>query len=236
MQLSKKESKIYETLRKNNLLIFRRKDIQLLLKFTPGEAYNGIKALKQKGVIKNVGKRCLAFTDVNEFIIGQTINYPSYLSFWSALNYYGFSDQQPIMIFFATTHYSKQINNFKYVTLSKKRFFGYVSVGGVTVAEKEKAFVDSLLFPKYAGGVKEIMQALRNAENTITINTLTRYTTKINNKAVVRRLGFLLEQLNYKKIIIEKLRKQIGKGYECLDPSLPKKNKFNKRWLLDINW
>jgi len=47
--------------------------------------------------------------------------------------------------------------------ISKKRFFGYVSIGNITIAEKEKAIIDSLLFPKYAGGIKEVRFALENA-------------------------------------------------------------------------
>jgi len=59
------------------------------------------------------------------------------------------------------------------------------------------------------------------------------YALKIDSKAVIRRLGFLLETNNYKKTA--ELKKNLGKGYEKLDPSLKKKNKLNKDWLLDIN-
>src|SRR3989344_8320655 len=172
MQTSKLESKVYEELEKNKLFIFKIKDLCLLLKVDKTKAYNIIKALKRKQIIKKTGKGFFVLGGVNEFSIGQNINYPSYLSFWSALNYYGFSDQTPRKIFFATTRYTKEINNFKFVTLSKKRFFGYERIGELTIAEKEKAIIDSLLFPKYSGGIREINRVLRTGLKQINIKRL----------------------------------------------------------------
>lgn len=235
MQISKLESKVYEELKKNKLSIFKIKDLCLLLKIDKTKAYNTIKSLKKKQIIRKAGKNFFIFNEANEFIIGQNINYPSYLSFWSALNYYGFSDQTPNNIFFASTKYTKKINNFKYVTISKKRFFGYKRIGELTIAEKEKAIIDSLLFPKYSGGLKEITNSLQTGWKEIDIKKLINYAFKVESKAVLRRLGFILEKSNYKKGL-KKIKKDIGKGYELLDPSLKRKNNLNKKWLLDINW
>ena len=235
MQTSKLESKVYEELEKNKLFIFKIKDLCLLLKADKTKAYNIIKALKRKQIIKKVGKGFYVLNGVSEFSIGQNINYPSYLSFWSALSYYGFSDQTPKKIFFVTTRYTKEINSFKFVTLSKKRFFGYKSMEGITIAEKEKAIIDSLLFPKYSGGIKEIANSLEKSGKEIDIKKLINYAFKVESKAVLRRLGFILEKLNYKKGL-KKMRENIGRGYELLDPSLKRKNNLNKKWLLDVNW
>jgi len=234
MQLSKFENETYETLEKNNLLIFKIKDVCLLLNINKTKAYNVIKALKRKHVINKIGN-FFTLKGINELVIGQSIHYPSYLSFWSALNYYGLSDQIPQKIFFATTKYAKEINNFKYVTISKKKFFGYTRVDSIVIAEKEKAMVDSLLFPKYSGGIKEVFRALHAGLKQLDIEKLITYAFRVENKAALRRLGFLLQELGYKEKS-EKIRKDIGKGYEILDPSLKRKNNFNRKWLLDINW
>jgi len=236
MQLSKLENLVYEKLKKNNISIFRIKDLSLLMEISRTKAYNLVKAMKKKGVIKKVGKRAFALRDTNEFVIASSINYPSYISFWSALSYYGFSDQMPKKIFLATTKYTKDINGFKYATLSKTRYFGYTKIDDTVIADKEKAIIDSLLFPKYAGGMKEIEKCLRAAINEINTERLIEYALKMKSKAVLRRLGFVLEHLNYKSKIINKIIKKIGRGYELLDPNLRKKNNLNKRWLLDVNW
>src|SRR3989338_2114413 len=236
MQLSKLESKAYETLKTNNLAIFKTKDMMLLLNINRTKAYNTIKALKRKKAIEAVKAGLYALHGTSELVIGSCLNWPSYLSFWSALNYYGFTDQLPNTIFYATTRYKKKVDNYKYVTLSKKRFFGYTRAGDIIIAEKEKAIIDSLLFPKYAGGISELIECIRAAVKELDKDKLIDYAVKIKSKAVLRRLGFILELIGYKGKMLEKIAKRTGRGYELLDPSLNKKNNLNKKWLLDINY
>jgi len=233
MQLSKLESKAYETLKKNNLNIFKTKDLMLLLNIDRTKSYNLIKALKKKKAIETIKGGLYALYGTSELIIGSYLNWPSYLSFWSALSYYGFTDQLPKTMFFASTRYRKKTKNYKYITISKRRFFGYINVGNIIIAEKEKAIIDSLLFPKYAGGVRELIDCIKAAKNELDINKLIDYAIKIKSKAVLRRLGFILELIGFKET--KKIFRKIGKGYELLDPSLNKKNNLNKKWLLDVN-
>ena len=56
----------------------------------------------------------------------------------------------------------------------------------------------------------------------------------MQSKSVLRRLGYILEILGYKKHL-NSINKKIGKGYELLDPGLKRKNNLNKKWLLDVN-
>lgn len=233
MLLSKTEDLAYKEIKKQGFTVFRIKDLKLLLHLDRTKTYNLIKALKKKGAIKKLNGS-FAVADAEDFSIGTSLHYPSYISFWSALNYYGWSDQTPKKIFLATTVYSKDIASFKYVTIGKKKFFGYTKIGEFPIAEKEKALIDSILFPKYAGGMREIKTSLKSSVKELNKDKLISYAFKVGSRAVIRRLGFLLEGIGYKKI--DKLKKNIGKGYELLDPSLKKKNKLNKTWLLDINW
>ncbi|HLC96418.1 MAG TPA: hypothetical protein VJH97_03795 [Candidatus Nanoarchaeia archaeon] len=235
MQLSKLESKAYETFKKNNLAIFKTQDLMLLLNIKKGKAYNLIKALKKKNAIQTIKAGLYSLKGANELEIGSYLNWPSYLSFWSALSYYKFTDQLPKTAYYATTRFRKRIKNFKYITISRKRFFGYKKSGAIIIADKEKALVDSLLFPKYAGGIREIINCIETSLNEIELDTLCDYALKVESKAVLRRLGFILEYLKYKGNVIERIRKNIGRGYERLDPSLDKRNNLNKEWLLDIN-
>jgi len=234
MQLSKLESRAYEALKKN-LIIFKTKDLMLLLGINRTKTYNTIKALKKKGAIKVIKAGLYAIQGTNEFMIGSYLNWPSYLSFWSALSYYGFTDQLPKTIFYAAAKYRKRRNNYRYVTISRKRFFGYIKVGDIIIAEKEKAIVDSLLFPKYSGGVRELISCIRAAIDELDKSKLVDYAVKIESRAVLRRLGFILELIGCKENILKRIIKRIGMGYELLDPSLKKKNNLNKKWLLDIN-
>lgn len=234
MQLSKKQEEAYCLLKHSGVDVFQTKDLCLLLHLSHMGAYNLLKALKSKQVIQKYGT-FYAFSDVNELVIAAAIHFPSYLSFWTALAYYGWSDQLPRTIYLSTTKYTPLQGYFQYITLSKKRFFGYVSLGGIIIAEKEKAILDSLLFPKYAGGIAEIQACLIKALLSLNKAKLLRYALQMESKALLRRLGYLSEKLNMDKAWLNKLKKYKGKGYELLDPALPRTNKYNKDWLLDVN-
>ncbi len=234
MQLSKLESKAYEILKRNNFIIFRTKDLMLLLGIKTEKAYNLIKALKRKNAIETVKAGLYALQGTNELIMGSYLNWPSYVSFWSALSYYHYTDQLPKTIFYASTKYRKKTNNYKYIAIAKKRFFGYAKIGNIIIAEREKAIIDSLLFPKYVGGIKELISCMEKSINELNKEKLLDYAMKMKSKAVLRRLGFILELIGFNGIL-KKIRINIGKGYELLDPSLNKRSNLNKKWLLDIN-
>src|SRR3989338_7449585 len=88
---------------------------------------------------------------------------------------------------------NKRRDNYKYVVISAKRFFGYTKIGNIIIAEREKAIIDSLLFPKYAGGIKELIACLEKSINELNKEKLLDYAVRIKSKAVLRRLGFILE-------------------------------------------
>ena len=95
MQLSKNEEEAYEILKKNRLPVFKIKDLVLLLNINPVKTYNLIKSLKKKRVIDVLSSGIYSFKDTDDFVAGAYLNWPSYVSFLSALNYYGFSDNLP---------------------------------------------------------------------------------------------------------------------------------------------
>lgn len=235
MQLSKMEYQACTILKDQHLIVFSPQDLQLLLKLSLTQTYNLMKALKKKRAIQKIGNNRFALTGSDELVMAASLHFPSYISFWSALSYYGFSDQLPKTIFLATTCYHSKINSFQYVTMTQNRFFGYHLIGKITLAEKEKAFVDSLLFPKYAGGIKEIKNCLSSAKTQLSLPKLIHYALKMKSKILLRRAGFLLEQVGIARSKLSLLKRSIGQGYEKLDQSLPRKNNWNAYWLLDVN-
>ena len=230
MQISKLESKALEQLK--DMKIFRLVDLIELLSLTQTQAYNLIKSLKLKRIITKIRQGLYAITGTDEMLIANRMSWPSYISFWTALNYYGLTEQMPKKIFSVTTRYIKNKGSFMFITVKNNRFFGYTKVGEITIAEPEKAVIDSLLFPNYAGGIKEISKCLENPK-LFDKNKIFDYALKIQSKAVLRRLSYLLDSKGIK--VRANIRGMIGKGYELLDPTLKRKNNYNKEWLLDIN-
>lgn len=233
MQLSKGEEKAYNVLRKNKIQVFRLRESALLLEIDKTKTYNLIKALKKKKVIDVLSSGTYSLNDADDFVVGAYFNWPSYVSFLSALNYYGLSDNLPKKITYVSVKYKKH-KKFEYICLSKNRFFGYFKIGDFIIAEKEKAFVDSLLFPKYSGGVREISRLLLENINGLDIKKLINYALRVKSKMVLRRLGFILDKKLNKKDK-NTLLKKIGKGIGFLDPMNKTRKDLNKEWLVYTN-
>lgn len=80
--------------------------------------------------------------------IANQLYYPSYLSFESALSYYGILSQLPYTQTFATTKSPKRFTlgktEIEFRQLKKELFFGYTLKNNIYIAEPEKALLDQL--------------------------------------------------------------------------------------------
>lgn len=150
-----------------------------------------------------------------------------YVGFWTAMNYWGMTEQIPYTVFVATT---KRKNNlkfgnqkFEFVTLSKKKFFGYVEEKAsktetFNISSKEKTIVDGLMHPEYCGGITEVTKAMWNARDDVNWSTVLEMSKRVRISAVLRRLGYILNILEIEQGIANEL-KNVFKGYRFLDPS-----------------
>ena len=176
---------------------------------------------------------------LNEFIIASELVNPYSISYWSALNYHGLTEQIPNTVFIQTTSRKKKrdINilgvRYLIIKISKTKFYGHenhwVEGQQITITNKEKTIIDCLERPEYSGGIIEVAKALNNEE--LDYNQLSRYALKMKNSGVVRRLGYLCDQLS---IPIE-LPPINTNSYLYLDPTMPKKGTPNSKWRLKIN-
>jgi len=79
------------------------------------------------------------------------------------------------------------------------------------------------------GGIIEVAKALKN--NKFDRKKLKNYAQRIGNSGVLRRLGYLCEQLNI-KINLPKLN---TRNYLLLNPAMPEKGSKSAKWRLIIN-
>jgi len=243
--ISKKEYELLEKLRKANMQITDISTLEKISDFKKTQLYRMIFSLKSKGIVIKTKRGQYVFQPMGKTTeilpIACKIFWPSYISFWTALSFYKFTEQLPTEILLVSTKKGRQINFYgtkiRFIKLSQNRFFGYVKINETVIAEKEKALVDSLLLPRYAGGISEISKCLRNSWKEINPKTLIDYALKMNNKSVLKRLGYLMEteKLKCDKKLVEKINKKIGRGYSKLDPQLPKTKNYDKKWALIIN-
>ena len=93
----------------------------------------------------------------DRFKISNYLQVPSYISFMTALSYYGMTTQVQRDFFESASlkrsaAFEARGTEFKYYKLKKDYYFGFVKVGGFFIATPEKALIDSLYlysFGKY---------------------------------------------------------------------------------------
>jgi len=226
---------------------FTVRELAGLLNIPIEKSYSLVPRLEKKGFIRSVerGKYLLLGFEPervlsNQFFIASRVVYPSYVSFWSALNFYGFTEQVPMMVFLASTRKKKEVEFndfiFKYVLMKTEKFFGYRKerTGDLDflIAEEEKALIDSLYLPENAGGMAETAKAVYNARDNIDHDKLFSYAVSMNNRSLCSRLGYLLEKFG---IDARKLLESSSNEYVKLDPAEKKSQSWDKKWHVNVN-
>jgi predicted transcriptional regulator of viral defense system len=162
----------------------------------------------------------------HEFVIASHLATPMYISYWSALNYHGLTEQVPLTVFGATTDRvpEREIHdiNYQFVTLTDAKFFGYesVAVGSqqVDIATVEKTLADCADHPEYCGGITELSKALSNAANA-DYETLVEYLLRMNNGAAIKRIVYLADVHGLDIPRRTELADAFTTGYSKLDPT-----------------
>ena len=151
----------------------------------------------------------------------------------------------PFTLFIATTKKKPEITwegtTFKFITLSKRKFFGYkkeqIFDNEVMMAEPEKSLVDSFDKPKYAGGIEQLARILMRGLPRVKEEKLVKYAIRMNSHALIQRMGFIIDYLASEKLIKplpqnlrDKLLKHVGKTAIYLDSKKPKTGTYSKEW------
>lgn len=194
--------------------------------------------LKKKGYIREIEKnKYTTFTDA--FLIASRTVWPSYISCWSALNYHRLTEQIPHTITVITTNSKKSIKfngtQIDFIKIKKNNFFGYEKTKynnfEIFIADVEKSIIDSALLRKVS--FSEIMEIVSNNINKIKINRLLQYLKRTGNKSLMKRFGYLFENLG--KDYYNKFKNFIYATYIPLDYSKKLYGKKNKKWRIIIN-
>ncbi len=238
---------IIKSLFEQEYYYFTVRELANLLKIRIKKAYAVVARLEGRGFIKSVerGKYLLLGFEpervlANQFFIASRVVYPSYVSFFSALNFYGFTEQVPIMVFLASTKKKKEVEfnsfRFKYVLMKPEKFFGYRKerLGDLDflMAEEEKAIIDSLYLPQNAGGMVEVVKAVYNAKEKVDTEKLISYAAAMKNRSLCSRLGYLLERFGTDA---GKLLERSSHEYVKLDPTKKKSRVWDKKWHINVN-
>lgn len=177
----------------------------------------------------------------HEFVIASHLADPMYISYWTALNYHGLTEQVPMTVFAATTEQvpAREIHGVTYtfVTLTAAKFFGYDSVAvdaqQVNVASVEKTLVDCADHPEHCGGIDELAKGVAAAD--LEQETLTEYLLRLGNGAAIKRIVYLADLLDVELAQRDELVAAFTSGYSKLDPTRGDEGRHVSEYRLLVN-
>jgi predicted transcriptional regulator of viral defense system len=146
-----------------------------------------------------------AFADTNPFFIGSVLVKPYYFSYATAAFFHGLSTQAAATVYIATTTRREGLlvvreKEYRLVRQPEHKFFGATEVDAygsrVQMAEAEKALLDCLDRPQYAGDIPEVTDMLWHGKGRLDWRRLADYALRFHSQSLVQRLGYLADLLS----------------------------------------
>lgn len=187
---------------------------------------------------------------VHPFRIVPHLVTPYAVAYWTALYYYGYTEQIPGVIFVTTTAGRASATltieelglTYRFVTLAPYKFFGHhrVWIEGqeIIITDRAKTVVDCLDHPEHCGGIVETAKGLYESltKEDISPPLLSEYAGRMQNRAIFKRLGYLVELLDLPVgVEIERWQAALSTGYNRLDPLAGDHGPYDGRWQLRLN-
>lgn len=223
-----KTLKLLEDLKRKT--VFGVSDIERITLSDRSYAIQILERLVKKNLIKRIRRNAYTVKD-NIFLIASNIVYPSYISFWSASYFLGYTEQIVNIVQVACTRKTDTIKfeKYKITFVPMKHFFGYRKIrtdeGELFVAEDEKLLIDAFLRPDMCGNFNEIEKMFSNTK--ISEEKITDYLKRTKNLSVIKKVGFLLQKT--REIDISE-HFAMDRNYAILNPFSEKWSKTDSKW------
>ncbi len=228
------------------LKVFTLQDICMLTK-NMNTAKSLVRNLLINNYIKRVKHNLYVVCDiefksviVDQYMIASKIKDDSYISYHSALEYYGVKNQMFYVVYVSS---KKRFENFEfdgynYTFVNSKYDFGITQKENVKVTDKERTIIDCINKVELAGGNEELLLCLE-LFGKLDGNKILEYLKYYNSQKLYAKVGFMLELFNdgfgVKKQVIEECRKKINKRTYYFDEETKKnKNKYVSKWNLIV--
>ncbi len=184
------------------------------------------------------------------FVIAAHLVTPAAVAYRSALHHWNLTEQVPRVTYVQTTsrkfQREKQVLGvrFRFVTVTPRKFFGLrreaVDHKRYDVTDREKTLLDCLDRPDLAGGIPEVIEALRNGVSEFDWPRIDGYLERFGSGAVVKRLGFLVDAMQLaipeRETRLDGWVKRLTAGLATLDPSSARPpHRIATRWRVRVN-
>lgn len=263
-RLTKTESEVIKVLVQSGKELFTTADINTFVYQEAGsteQVYKLLAGLKAKGWIERIESGKYALLNItgdvhrNSYLVAMKLVEPACIAYWSALNYYGLTEQLPITVFVQTTKRKASKNalgvQYKFITIRPFKFFGtrkeWLRKGEArhlyfTISDLEKTVVDCFDYPEYSGGIVECAKGLVNAANLkdaskLDVEKMFRYAEAMKNSAIIKRIGFIADLFGLTEIreMAEQRRGIFSPKISLLDTTSGNKGRYTRKWMLRIN-
>jgi len=166
---------------------------------------------------------------------------------WSSMAYHELTDQVLSTVYVYSPQekgktrslYKYQIEGYEFMLIQTRpeNFWGIerVPVGELKVrmTDLERTLIDGLTHTSLCGGFREVLSAFEIAQSRMDVTTLLAYAKNVP-VAAQKRLGWILERLDIE--LTEPFPIPKSSHYDKLDPSGPRRGKYNKKWMIVENF
>jgi predicted transcriptional regulator of viral defense system len=182
------------------------------------------------------------------WIVADRVFSPCYLGGWTACEHWDLTEQTFRTILVVTSkkvrHREQVIQStpFRITVRSEDRLFGTAPVWRgqvrVQVSDPTRTVVDILDDPTLGGGMRSVADVVHEyfASEHREDNLLTEYADRLGNRAVFKRLGYLLEHIGVDapELVATCLDRRSA-GLVALDPSVDTNGRILRRWGVRVN-
>ncbi|MGY3404827.1 putative transcriptional regulator of viral defense system [Bradyrhizobium sp. GM5.1] len=204
------ESKVVLSLREEGRSVVLVSDILEILG-SENSARKVIRNLLRKGWLSRIvgGKYMLLppeygpenLGENNILALAAAATKPSYIGWWSAASFHGFTTQKPMTVFVAalrqTPSRTIEGSDVRFIKVAARKFFGHKAYNvydrSVFISTLSKTLVDCLDRPDLAGGPSELARIVHAGLNKTDSQELLSDALAMKSKALIQRLGFLAE-------------------------------------------
>lgn len=238
---------------------FSIREAAMALGFTIGGAQRFLAYLAARGWLVRVSRGYYATVPLDAiepaewredpWLVASKVFGPAcYIGGWTACEHWNLTDQ----LFNATVLFTtRKVRNTKTdVQGSPLRIkhtmpdsiFGTRSVwrgqSKVSISDPSRTLIDILDSPELGGGIRhvaEVVESYFDSEYSDE-SLLLEYAGRLGNRTVFKRLGYIIEVLRLDAVeLARECRERMSAGMSLLDPSLPRRGKFRRRWNLQLN-
>jgi predicted transcriptional regulator of viral defense system len=180
-------------------------------------------------------------------VVADAVWSPCYFTGWTAANHWALTEQLFSTTILKTT---KRVRRSAQSVLEMEYLLSHVSRDAMTwglntiwrqehrisMADPARTVIDSLDSPSLMGGVRHLAEVLQSYLMEFDPSQLIDYGDRLGNRAVFKRLGYLLKISNNPPAdLIDACKARLSKGYSLLDPSAPAVGKRESDWALLVN-